>query len=44
MSTVAFIVEFMELKYYAKTDDSAAIGYLEDNVHPCIHYQLFSTG
>ena len=34
MSTVAFITEFMKLKYYTKTDDSAAIGYLEDNVHP----------
>ena len=34
MSTVAFIAEFMKLKYYAKTDDGAAIGYLEDNVHP----------
>ena len=44
MSTVTFIVEFMKLKYYAKTDDSAAIGYLEDNVHPHIRYQLFSTG
>ena len=44
MSTVAFIAEFMKLKYYAKTDDSAAIGYLEDNVHPRICYQLFSTG
>ena len=44
MSTVAFIAEFMKLKYYAKTDDSAAIGYLEDNVHPRIRYQLFSTG
>ena len=44
MSTVAFIVEFMKLKYYAKTDDGAAIGYLEDNVHPQIRYQLFSTG
>ena len=44
MSTVAFIAEFMKLKYYAKTDDGAAIGYLEDNVHPCIRYQLFSTG
>ena len=44
MSTVAFIAEFMKLKYYAKTDDSAAIGYLEDNVHPQIRYQLFSTG
>ena len=44
MSTVTFIVEFMKLKYYAKTDISAAIRYLEDNVHPRIHYQLFSTG
>ena len=44
MSTVAFIVEFMKLKYYAKTDDGAAIRYLEDNIHSCIHYQLFSTG
>ena len=44
MSTVAFIAEFMKLKYYAKTDNGAAIGYLEDNIHPCIHYQLFSTG
>ena len=34
MSTVAFIAEFMKLKYYAKTDNGAAIGYLEDNVHP----------
>ena len=44
MSMVAFIAEFMKLKYYTKTDDSTAIGYLEDNVHPCIRYQLFSTG
>ena len=44
MSTVAFIAEFMKLKYYAKTDDSAAIGYLEDNIHPRICYQLFSMG
>ena len=44
MSTVAFIAEFMKLKYYAKTDNSAAIRYLEDNVHPRIRYQLFSTG
>ena len=44
MSMVAFIVEFMKLKYYAKTDDGTAIGYLEDNVHPRIRYQLFSTG
>ena len=43
MSTVAFIVEFMKLKYYAKTDDGTAVGYLEDNIHPCICYQLFST-
>ena len=44
MSTVTFIAEFMKLKYYTKTDDSAAIGYLEDNVHPRICYQLFSMG
>ena len=44
MSMVTFIAEFMKLKYYAKTDDGAAIGYLEDNVHPQIRYQLFSTG
>ena len=44
MSMVTFIVEFMKLKYYAKTDDGAAIRYLEDNVHPCIRYQLFSMG
>ena len=44
MSMVAFIVEFMKLKYYAKTDGGTAIGYLEDNVHPHICYQLFSTG
>ena len=44
MSTVAFIAEFMKLKYYAKTDNGTAIGYLEDNVHPHICYQLFSTG
>ena len=44
MSTVAFIAEFMKLKYYAKTDDGAAIGYLEDNVPPPICYQLFSMG
>ena len=44
MSMVAFIVEFMKLKYYAKTDDGTAIGYLEDNIHPRIHYQLFSMG
>ena len=44
MSMVAFIVEFMKLKYYTKTDNGTAIGYLEDNVHPQIRYQLFSTG
>ena len=44
MSTVAFIAEFMKLKYYAKTDDHEVIGLLEDNVHPRICYQLFSTG
>ena len=44
MSMVAFIAEFMKLKYYTKTDNSAAIGYLEDNVHPRIRYQLFSMG
>ena len=35
MSTVAFIAEFMKLKYYAATEDHEAIGLLEDNVHPC---------
>ena len=44
MSTVAFIAEFMKLKYYADTEDREAIGLLEDNVHPRIRYQLFSTG
>ena len=44
MSTVAFIAEFMKLKYYAKTDNGTAIRYLEDNVHPRIRYQLCSTG
>ena len=44
MSTVAFIAEFMKLKYYAATEDREAIGLLEDNVHPRIRYQLFSTG
>ena len=44
MSTVAFIAEFMKLKYYTKTDNSTAIRYREDNVHPHICYQLFSTG
>ena len=36
MSMVAFIAEFMKLKYYAATGDREAIGLLEDNVHPCI--------
>ena len=44
MSMVAFIAEFMKLKYYTATEDHEAIGLLEDNVHPRIHYQLFSTG
>ena len=44
MSTVAFIAEFMKLKYYAAMEDHEAIGLLEDNVHPRIRYQLFSTG
>ena len=44
MSTVAFIAEFMKLKYYAAMEDREAIGLLEDNVHPRIRYQLFSTG
>ena len=44
MSMVAFIAEFMKLKYYAATKDREAIGLLEDNVHPRIRYQLFSTG
>ena len=44
MSTVAFIAEFMKLKYYAATEDREAIGLLEDNVHPRIQYQLFLTG
>ena len=44
MSMAAFIAEFMKLQYYAKTNDSTAIRYLEDNIHPRIHYQLFSTG
>ena len=43
MSMVAFIAEFMKLKYYANTEDREAIGLLEDNVHPRIRYQLFST-
>ena len=29
MSTVAFIAEFMKLKYYAKTDDHTAVSLLE---------------
>ena len=36
MSTVTFIAEFMTLKYYSKTEDSAAVSILKDNVHPCI--------
>ena len=44
MSMVAFIAEFMKLKYYTKTDNGATIRYLEDNIHPHIRYQLFSTG
>ena len=44
MSTVAFIAEFMKLKYYTATEDHEAVGLLEDNVHPRICYQLFSTG
>ena len=44
MPMVAFIAEFMKLKYYAKMDDHQVIGLLKDNVHPRIHYQLFSTG
>ena len=34
MSTVAFIAEFMKLKYYTKTNNHAAVGLLEDNIHP----------
>ena len=44
MSMVAFIAEFMKLKYYVATEDHEAVGLLEDNVHPRIRYQLFSTG
>ena len=44
MSTITFIAEFMKLKYYSKTEDSAAVGILEDNVHPHIQFQLFTTG
>ena len=44
MSTVTFITKFMKLKYYSKTEDSVAVGLLKDNVHPCIHFQLFTTG
>ena len=43
MSTIAFIAEFMKLKYYSKTEDSATLGLLEDNVHPRIHFHLFTT-
>ena len=43
MSTVIFIAKFMKLKYYSKTDDSAVVGLLEDNVHPHIRFQLFTT-
>ena len=43
MSTVTFIAKFMKLKYYSKTDNSAAVGLLEDNIHLHIHFQLFST-
>ena len=34
----------MKLKYYVKTNNLAAVSLLKDNVHPCIHFQLFSTG
>ena len=34
----------MKLKYYSKTDDSAAVSLLEDNVYPHICFQLFTTG
>ena len=44
MSTVAFIAKFMKLKYYSKTKDSAVVRLLEDNFHPCICFQLFTTG
>ena len=44
MSTVAFITEFMKLKYYAAMEDHEAVGLLEDNVHPRIRFQLFTTG
>ena len=43
MSMVAFIAKFMKLKYYVKTDDLTAVGLLKDNIHPHIHFQLFST-
>ena len=33
----------MKLKYYTVTEDHKAIGLLEDNIHPQICYQLFST-
>ena len=44
MSTVTPTTKFMKLKYYAKTNNLAAVSLLKDNVHPCIHFQLFSTG
>ena len=44
MSIVSFIAEFMKLMYCAKTNNKAAVSLLEDNVHPHIQYQLFSTG
>ena len=34
MSMVAFMAEFMKLKYYVAMEDHEAIGLLEDNVHP----------
>ena len=43
MSTIAFIAEFMKLKYYSKTEDSAIISILKDNVHLHIRFQLFTT-
>ena len=43
MSSVTFIAEFMKLKYYSKTEDSAVVRILEDNIHPCICFQLFTT-
>ena len=44
MSMVAPIAEFMKLKYYTKTNNHAAVGLLEDNMHPHICNQLFMTG